>query len=116
MLRFLKLIACDNSKIGAYAKLVDDRNESAHPNGNIFFSTQAALDIKITKILRVVDEIQTLSKPVNELPRGKPRGIERPTRKTSRGKPRGIEPDEIQRCYSKFLEDNHDPEVREYPR
>jgi RNA polymerase sigma factor (TIGR02999 family) len=29
MLRFLKLIACDNGKIGAYAKLVDDRNDSA---------------------------------------------------------------------------------------
>jgi hypothetical protein len=36
ILRFLKLIACDNGKIGTYAKLVDDRNESAHPNGNIF--------------------------------------------------------------------------------
>ena len=82
ILRFLKLIACDNSKIGTYAKLVDDRNESAHPNGNIFFSTQAALDIKITEILRVVDEIQTHSEPI------------------------------IQRCYSKFLEDNHDPEIR----
>ena len=85
ILRFLKLIACDNSKIGTYAKLVDDRNESAHPNGNIFFSTQAALDIKITEMLQGVDEIQTHSTPV------------------------------IQRCYSKFLEDNHDPEVREYP-
>ena len=85
ILRFLKLIACDNSKIGTYAKLVDDRNESAHPNGNIFFSTQAALDIKITEILRVVDEIQTHSKHI------------------------------IQRCYYKFLEDNHEPEIREYP-
>jgi hypothetical protein len=27
----------DNSKIGTYAKLVDDRNDSAHPNGNIFW-------------------------------------------------------------------------------
>jgi hypothetical protein len=36
ILRFLKLIACDNSKIGTYAKLVDDRNDTAHPNGNIF--------------------------------------------------------------------------------
>ena len=85
MLRFLKLIACDNRKIGTYAKLVDDRNESAHPNGNIFFSTQAALDIKITEILRAVDEIQTHSEPI------------------------------IQRCYSKFLADNYDPEIREYP-
>jgi hypothetical protein len=31
ILRFLKLIACDNSKIGTYAKLVDDRNDTAHP-------------------------------------------------------------------------------------
>lgn len=61
ILRFLRLIDCDNSKIGTYAKLVDDRNESAHPNGNIFFSNQAALDIKIREILRVADEIQTHS-------------------------------------------------------
>ena len=85
MLRFLKLIACDNSKIGTYAKLVDDRNETAHPNGNIFFSTQVALDTKINEILRVVDEIQTYSKPV------------------------------IEHCYRDFLIQNHDPEEREYP-
>jgi hypothetical protein len=84
MLRFLKLIACDNGKIGTYAKLVDDRNESAHPNGNIFFSTQAALDIKIREILRVVDEIQTHSIPT------------------------------IQRCYGRFLEESSAPDDREY--
>ena len=84
MLRFLRLIDCDNSKIGTYAKLVDDRNESAHPNGNIFFSTQAALDIKIREILRVVDEIQTHSIPT------------------------------IQRCYARFLEESNNPDDREY--
>ena len=84
MLRFLKLIACDNGKIGTYAKLVDDRNESAHPNGNIFFSTQAALDTKIREILRVVDEIQTHSVPT------------------------------IQRCYALFLEESNNPDDREY--
>jgi hypothetical protein len=47
ILRLLKLIACDNGKIGTYAKLVDDRNDSAHPNGNIFFSTQAARRIRL---------------------------------------------------------------------
>jgi len=81
----LKLIACDNGKIGTYAKLVDDRNETAHPNGNIFFSTQAALDAKIAEALRVVDEIQTHSKPV------------------------------IEYAYREFLLQNHDPEEREYP-
>jgi hypothetical protein len=85
MLRFLKLIACDNSKIGTYAKLVDDRNESAHPNGNIFYSEQSALDLKVREILRVADEIQTHSAPL------------------------------IERCYSKFLAESNDPEDREYP-
>jgi hypothetical protein len=85
MLRFLKLIQCDNGKIGTYAKLVDDRNETAHPNGNIFFSTQAALDSKIREILCVVDEIQSHSAPV------------------------------IERCYSLFLKGNNNPEDREYP-
>jgi len=85
ILRFLKLIACDNGKIGTYAKLVDDRNESAHPNGNIFYSTEAALDIKIAEILRVVAEIQAHSKPV------------------------------IEHCYREFLLQNHDPDEREYP-
>src|SRR3989442_9090201 len=80
MMRFLKLIACDNTKIGTYAKLVDDRNESAHPNGNIFFSTEAALGTKITEVLRVVDEIQTHSAPI------------------------------IQSCYSRFLVESNDPE------
>ena len=63
ILRFLKLIDCDNGKIGNYAKLVDDRNKTAHPNGHIFFRTQTALDTQITEILRVVEEIQTHSKP-----------------------------------------------------
>lgn len=85
ILRFLKLIACDNGKIGTYVKLVKDRNKSAHPNGHIFFSTEAALKEKVTEILRVVDEIQTHSKPV------------------------------IEHCYREFLLDNHDPEEREYP-
>ncbi|AWM10688.1 hypothetical protein [Bradyrhizobium symbiodeficiens] len=84
MLRFLKLIACDNGKIGTYAKLVDDRNNSAHPNGNIYFSTEAAVNIKITEILRVVGEIQAHSKPV------------------------------IERCYREFLLKSHDPDEREY--
>lgn len=67
VLRFLRLIQCDNAKIGTYAKLVDNRNESAHPNGNIFFSTSQALDIKVREILRVVDEIQTLRSPSSSI-------------------------------------------------
>src|ERR1035437_7147172 len=57
-LRFLKLIECDNAKIGTYAKLVQDRNATAHPNGNILYSQQNSIDLKIQEILRVVAEIQ----------------------------------------------------------
>lgn len=84
ILRFLKLIGCDNGEIGTYAKLVDDRNDTAHPNGNIFYSTQGSLDAKISEILRVVDEIQGHSKPV------------------------------IEHCYSEFLVHNCDSDEREY--
>ena len=66
ILRIFKLIACDNGEIGTYAKLVDERNQAAHSNGHIFFSTQAALDTKITEVLRVVHEIQTHSNALAE--------------------------------------------------
>lgn len=84
VMRFLKLIGCDNGKVGSYAALVKERNDTAHTNGNIFFSTQAALDTKIREILRVVDEIQTHSVPT------------------------------IQRCYARFLEESNTPDDREY--
>jgi hypothetical protein len=84
VMRFLKLIGCDNGKVGKYAALVKERNDTAHSNGNIFFSTQAALDAKIRDILRAVDEIQTHSIPV------------------------------IQRCYARFLHESNNPDDREY--
>lgn len=84
VMRFLKLIGCDNGKIGSYTALVKERNDNAHTNGNIFFSTQAALDAKLTEVLRIVDEIQEHSKDI------------------------------IQCCYRDFLLQNHDPEEREY--
>ena len=85
ILRLLKLIGCDNDKIRTYAKLVDDRNDTAHANANIFFSTQAALDAKITEILGVLSQIQMHSKPV------------------------------IEQVYRAFLLHSHDDEEREYP-
>ena len=72
---------CD---IGAYAKLVDDRNSVAHSNGNIFYSNQRMLDDKIAEILRRVDEVQTHSTPV------------------------------IEQCYQEFLLQNYNPDEREY--
>ena len=47
VLRLFSLIGCDESNIGSYKKLVDDRNDAAHANGNIYFKTQPEIDDKI---------------------------------------------------------------------
>lgn len=82
--RFLKLIGCDNSKIGNYTKLVKDRNDIAHSNGNIFYNAAETIDNKITDTLRLIEEIQQQSKSV------------------------------IESCYQTFLKENHDSEEWEY--
>jgi len=71
--------------ISVYAKLVDNRNDTAHANGNVFYDAEVALDAKIIEILRVVEGIQTHSKPV------------------------------IEHCYREFLLQNQDPDECEYP-
>ncbi|MCO6409482.1 hypothetical protein [Hoeflea alexandrii] len=63
VLRFLKLIQCDNAKIGTYAKLVDERNDTAHANGNIFFNSEDELARKVRDVFRTVEEIQRHSAP-----------------------------------------------------
>jgi hypothetical protein len=83
ILRFLKLISCDNDKIGNYTKLVKDRNDSAHSNGHIYFNSVETLDAKVAQILRAVEEIQSHSRPV------------------------------IEHIYIDFLRQSYDPEVRE---
>ena len=85
VLRFLKLIGCDNSKIGTYAKLVDDRNNTARPNGNILFRTQSEVDKRIYQVFQAVEEIQAHSQPI------------------------------IIHCYEDFLRRSYDPDEREYP-
>lgn len=82
--KFLKLLGCDNAKIGNYKKSVDDRNNSAHSNGRIFFNNQALIDQKINDVLRNVDDIQSHSKPI------------------------------IDECLITFLKESFDPDNREY--
>jgi len=84
VMRFLKLIQCDNGKIGTYTKLVKDRNDTAHSNGNIFFSTEAELAAKIHETLRIVREIQDHSEAI------------------------------IVEGYNRFLSESADPEEREH--
>lgn len=61
ILRLFKLIGCTDSQIGVYTKLVQDRNEVAHANGNIYFSHQYDMDKKIQEILQAVEEIHSHS-------------------------------------------------------
>ncbi len=83
-IRFLKLIGCDNGKIGSYCTSVKSRNDAAHSNGRIFFNASGTVDTKTSEILRYVDEIQTLSHPV------------------------------IDECLIQFLKDSWNPDDREY--
>ena len=82
--RFLKLIGCDNSKIGNYKNSVEDRNNAAHSNGRIFFNDQSIIDRKIDEVLRFIDDIQTHSQPL------------------------------IEECLIKFLKESNNPDKREY--
>ncbi len=82
--KFLKLIGCDNARIGEFKKSVVDRNNAAHSNGRIFFNDRSIIDRKIDEVLRFIDDIQTHSQPV------------------------------LEECLTKFLKENHNPDRREY--
>ena len=53
-------------RIGAYKKLVDERNEIAHSNGNIFYKDQRSIDNRITDVIRFCQEIQLKTKSTVE--------------------------------------------------
>lgn len=56
--KFLRLAGCENQHIGKFQKLVDQRNEIAHPNGNIFFSDQTTADQRIEEVMQQIRSIQ----------------------------------------------------------
>jgi hypothetical protein len=82
--RFLRLINCDNDKIGKYKKLVDSRNKVAHSTGQIIFKDKGILDEAIVETLKLVAEIAQQSKCV------------------------------ILECYETFLIESNNPETRDY--
>lgn len=63
---------------------MQDRNDIAHPNGNIFFSNQQSADVKIAEVIAQMEAIQTHMQPI------------------------------IHDCLCRFLMDSWDPEEREY--
>ena len=81
--KFLRLAGCENQHIGKFQKLVDQRNEIAHPNGNIFFSDQATADLRIEDVMQQIRGIQSHMKPI------------------------------LQSCLLQFLRDSANPDERE---
>jgi hypothetical protein len=49
-------------RIGEYKKLVKDRNNIAHSNGNIFYKEQYSVDARISDVLRFLEEIHQKTK------------------------------------------------------
>ena len=82
--RFLKLIGCTNDHVGRFATFVKDRNDIAHPSGNVFFNDQDTLDRKLSRMITEVRNIHTHMRQV------------------------------IQELYIRFLDESSDPETREY--
>jgi hypothetical protein len=82
--RFLKLIGMDNSEIGRFTKIVKDRNDTAHSNGNIFYKNRETLDAKIAEMLSCIETIQEKSAPI------------------------------IEKAYQTFLMDSSNPDDREF--
>lgn len=83
--RFLKLVGCENDSIGKFAKLVDKRNDIAHPNGIIHCTDQTTADLRLSEILAQMDAIQERMTPV------------------------------IHNCLHEFLLSSFDADNREYP-
>lgn len=82
--RFLKLVGCENDSIGKFAKLVDKRNDIAHPNGIIHCADQRTADLRLSEILSKMDDIQKRMIPV------------------------------IHNCLHEFLLNSYNSEAREY--
>lgn len=64
--RFFKLIGLENSDIGRFTKIVKDRNDAAHSNGNIFYKNKVSLEAKIYEMISCMETIQNTSKPIIE--------------------------------------------------
>ena len=85
VIQLFRLLGCGEDQIAEYSTLVDDRNDAAHANGNIYYQTKPEIDAKIQQVLKAVDDIQTHSRPI------------------------------INQCYQEFLLRSHNPEDWEYP-
>ncbi|MCX6083295.1 MAG: hypothetical protein NTW32_27520 [Chloroflexi bacterium] len=78
-------IGCNRALIKKMKKIVDERNDVAHSNGNINFSSQDSVDEKIKEIIDCIGFVHESSKSV------------------------------ISDCFERFLIESSDPDQNEYP-
>lgn len=57
--RFIKLLGCDNQRVGTFSRFVKFRNRIAHPSGTTTFNDQAALDEHVRLVLIETECIQS---------------------------------------------------------
>ncbi len=62
--QLFSLIGCSSEEIREYKKLIDDRNDIAHANGNIFFNSKEAISDKINEILECLEKLTICLEPL----------------------------------------------------
>lgn len=82
--RLFCLTGCKSEEIKPFAKLVDERNDIAHSNGNIFYSDRFSADKKLAEFILQMDAIQKHMQLV------------------------------LHECLRRFLLESHNPDEREY--
>jgi hypothetical protein len=78
-------VGCENEAIGKFAKLVQQRNDIAHPNGIIHCTEQKSAEARLSEVLAQMEAIQQCMTPV------------------------------IHSCLREFLLSSTNAETREYP-
>jgi len=62
--QLFSLIGCSPEEIREYKKLIDDRNDIAHANGNIFFNSKEAISEKINELTSCLEKLTICLEPL----------------------------------------------------
>ena len=62
--QLFSLIGCSPEDIREYKKLIDDRNDIAHANGNIFFNSKEAISEKINEMNDCLEKLTICLEPL----------------------------------------------------
>lgn len=58
IVRFSKLIGCDNQQIGGFARFLKGRHKIAHPSGTVFFNDKDDLDRHLAEVTKELEIVQ----------------------------------------------------------